>query len=367
MKDFFIHDCALQENKVITSTFVVVSKQVKPKKSGEPYLALTLGDRTGQLESKMWDNVEEVLNAFEQDDFLKVKGLINKYKNRFQLTIHKLRRLGDSEIDYSDYLPKTTKNVDELWQTLVNYVAGFEEPHLKALIQAFMADPEIAQAYRNAPAAKTLHHAYIGGLLDHVVSLFRACDLICRNYPQVNRDLVLAGAFLHDVGKIHELTYNRSFSYSTRGQLLGHMIIELEMLQAKLIFIPDFPAELKTLLEHLIISHHGEYEFGSPKLPMFPEALLLHYMDDLDSKMESMRALFEREGDSENPWTGYSPSLGRPLLNTAKFLASKTVPAAAPTSDAEPPEVTETLPLPELALRDDADPAPVVLQPPLKT
>ena len=367
MKDFFIHDCALQENKVITSTFVVVSKQVKPKKSGEPYLALTLGDRTGQLESKMWDNVEEVLNAFEQDDFLKVKGLINKYKNRFQLTIHKLRRLGDSEIDYSDYLPKTTKNVDELWQTLVNYVAGFEEPHLKALIQAFMADPEIAQAYRNAPAAKTLHHAYIGGLLDHVVSLFRACDLICRNYPQVNRDLVLAGAFLHDVGKIHELTYNRSFSYSTRGQLLGHMIIELEMLQAKLMFIPDFPAELKTLLEHLIISHHGEYEFGSPKLPMFPEALLLHYMDDLDSKMESMRALFEREGDSENPWTGYSPSLGRPLLNTAKFLASKTVPAAAPTSDAEPPEVTETLPLPELALRDDADPAPVVLQPPLKT
>jgi len=367
MKDFFIHDCALQENKVITSTFVVVSKQVKPKKSGEPYLALTLGDRTGQLESKMWDNVEEVLNAFEQDDFLKVKGLINKYKNRFQLTIHKLRRLGDSEIDYSDYLPKTTKNVDELWQTLVNYVAGFEEPHLKALIQAFMADPEIAQAYRNAPAAKTLHHAYIGGLLDHVVSLFRACDLICRNYPQVNRDLVLAGAFLHDVGKIHELTYNRSFSYSTRGQLLGHMIIELEMLQAKLMFIPDFPAELKTLLEHLIISHHGEYEFGSPKLPMFPEALLLHYMDDLDSKMESMRALFEREGDSENPWTSYSPSLGRPLLNTAKFLASKTVPAPAPTSDAEPPEVTETLPLPELALPDDAEPAPVVLQPPLKT
>jgi len=367
MKDFFIHDCALQENKVITSTFVVVSKQVKPKKSGEPYLALTLGDRTGQLESKMWDNVEEVLNAFEQDDFLKVKGLINKYKNRFQLTIHKLRRLGDSEIDYSDYLPKTTKNVDELWQTLVNYVAGFEEPHLKALIQAFMADPEIAQAYRNAPAAKTLHHAYIGGLLDHVVSLFRSCDLVCRNYPQVNRDLVLAGAFLHDVGKIHELTYNRSFSYSTRGQLLGHMIIELEMLQAKLIFIPDFPAELKTLLEHLIISHHGEYEFGSPKLPMFPEALLLHYMDDLDSKMESMRALFEREGDSENPWTSYSPSLGRPLLNTAKFLASKTVPAPAPTSDAEPPEVTETLPLPELALPDDAEPAPVVLQPPLKT
>src|ERR1700757_1973259 len=135
MKDFFIHDCALQENKVIVSTFVVVSKQVKPKKSGDPYLALTLGDRTGHLEAKMWDNVEEVLSAFEQDDFLKVKGLINKYKNRFQLTIHKLRRLGESEIDYSDYLPKTTKNIDELWQTVADFVAGIRDPHLKRLLQ----------------------------------------------------------------------------------------------------------------------------------------------------------------------------------------------------------------------------------------
>jgi 3'-5' exoribonuclease len=350
MKDFFINDCAQQENKVITSTFVVVSKQVKPKKSGDPYLALTLGDRTGQLEAKMWDNVEEVLNAFEQDDFLKVKGLINKYKNRFQLTIHKLRRLGESEIDYSDYLPKTTKNIDEQWQTLSDDVAGFQNPHLKKLIQAFMADPQIAEGYRNAPAAKTLHHAYIGGLLDHVVSLFRSCDLVCRNYPQVDRELVLAGAFLHDIGKIHELTYNRSFSYTTRGQLLGHMIIELEMLQAKLALMPDFPEALKTLLEHLIISHHGQYEFGSPKLPMFPEALLLHYMDDLDSKMESMRALFEREVDPENPWTSYSASLGRPLLNTTKFLAPK----AAPSSEPELSGPSETLPLPGLGPEEDA-------------
>jgi 3'-5' exoribonuclease len=363
MKEFFITDCAQQENKVVTSSFVVVTKQVKPKKTGEPYLALTLGDRTGQLEAKMWDNVEEVLDAFEQDDFLKIKGLINKYKNRFQLTIHKLRRMGDSEIDFADYLPKTTKNIGELWQTLAEYVAGFQNPHLKALIECFMADPEIAQAYRNAPAAKTLHHAYIGGLLDHVVSLFRSCDLVCRNYPQINRDLVLAGAFLHDIGKIHELTYNRSFSYTTRGQLLGHMIIELEMLQAKLALVPDFPPELKTLLEHLIISHHGQYEFGSPKLPMFPEALLLHYMDDLDSKMESMRALFERESDLENPWTGYSPSLGRPLLNTAKFLAPKTASVRERAAALE----SESLPLPGLDLSENDDPTPVVVQPPVKT
>src|SRR5205085_2430708 len=249
MKDFYICNCVQQENKIITSTFVVVSKQVKPKKTGEPYLALTLGDRTGQIEAKMWDNVEDFIAAFEQDDFLKIKGLINKYKNRFQLTIHKLRRVQDGEIDFSDYLPKTSKDIGELWRTLTDFVSTFENPHLKALVVLFLSDPDIAERYRNAPAAKALHHAYIGGLLDHVVSLFRSCDLLCRNYPQVNRDLLLTGAFLHDIGKIHELTYNRSFSYSTRGQLLGHMVIELEMLQTKLAQLPDSPPSLKTLLE----------------------------------------------------------------------------------------------------------------------
>src|SRR5438445_4789538 len=302
------------------------------------------------------------METFDQDDFVKVKGLLNKYNGRFQLTVHKLRTMEEAEIDFSDYLPKTTKDIEELWKTVGEFVASFQNPHLKAVLEAFMADTAIATSYKNAPAAKTLHHAYIGGLLDHVVSLMRSADLICRNYPQVNRDLVLAGAFLHDIGKIYELTYNRSFSYTTRGQLLGHMIIELEMLQAKLMFLPDFPPELKTVLEHVIISHHGEYEFGSPKLPMFPEALLLHYMDDLDSKMESMRALFEREGDQDNPWTGYSPSLGRPLLNTAKFLAPKAAPVPEPAASV----TAETLPLAGLNLSDNEDSTPVAVQPPVK-
>ncbi len=154
--------------------------------------------------------------------------------------------------------------------------------------------------------------------------------MICQNYPQINRDLLLTGAFLHDIGKIHELAYNRSFSYTTKGQLLGHMIIELEMLHGKIAQIPGFPDELKILIEHLIISHHGQYEFGSPKLPMFPEALLLHYLDDLDSKMESMRAHFEREQGNENPWSTYNPSLGRTLLNSTKFLEKKPAPVNNP-------------------------------------
>lgn len=323
MKDFYVRDCAQHENKVITTTFVVASKQIKPKKTGDLYIAMTLVDRTGQIEAKVWDNVHEVLDAFEQDDFVKIKGLLNKYNNRFQLTIHKLRKCEEHEVDFSDYLPKTDKDIDQLWATLREFVASFQNPYLKAVIQAFMNDPEIETRYKSAPAAKSLHHAFVGGLLDHVVSLFRSCDLVSRNYPTIDRDLLMSGAFLHDIGKLHELSYARSISYTTSGQLLGHMIIELEMLHAKIAQVPGFPDELKILLEHMIISHHGQYEFGSPKLPMFPEALMLHYLDDLDSKMESMRAQFEREGDCEEPWTSYNPSLGRPLLNVKKFLKKK--------------------------------------------
>jgi 3'-5' exoribonuclease len=334
MKDFYIAEAARFENQVVTSSFVVISKQAKPKKSGELYLALTLGDRTGHIDAKMWDNVADHIGCFEQDDFIKVRGLINKFNGRYQLTLHKVRSLQESEVEFDDYLPRTTKNIDELWQTLIEFVASFRDPHLKALVQAFMADPVIERAYKCAPAAKSLHHAFIGGLLDHVVSLFRLCDLACRNYPEmIDRDLLLTGAFLHDIGKVHELTFARSFSYTTRGQLLGHMIIELEMLQQKLAQLPGFPDEYKTLIEHLIISHHGKYEFGSPKMPMFPEALMLHYLDDLDSKMESMRAQFQREPDVE--WTGYNPSLERPLLNSRKYLekirsGGDAAPAAAP-------------------------------------
>src|ERR1700757_222111 len=334
MKDFYICDCARLENQTITSLFVVAVKQVKSKKSGELYLSLMLADRSGQIQANMWDNVNDTISAFDQDDFVKAKGVIHKYNGRWQLTIHKMRKLGDREIDYADYLPKTTKDVEQLWRTLCNYIETFENPWLKALLKEFCADDAIVASYKNAPAAKSLHHAFVGGLLDHVVSLFTMCDLAVRNYPQVNRDLLPRGAFLHDIGKLHELAYQRSISYTTKGQLLGHMIIELEMLHEKLTLVPGFPDELKVLIEHLIISHHGHYEFGSPKLPMFPEALMLHYLDDLDSKMESMRAQFEREAELETPWTSYNPSLARPLLNTKKFLEKKTV-EASPAANVE--------------------------------
>ena len=320
MKEFYICDCARVENQTITSLFVVASKQVRSKKNGDLYLSVILADRSGQLQANMWDNVADSLDAFEQDDFVKVKGIIHKYNGRWQLTMHKVRRLEEQEIEYSDYIPKTAKDIEQLWRTLGEFAETFQNSWLKSLVKEFISDEAIATAYKNAPAAKTLHHAFVGGLLDHVVSLFTLCDLAVRNYPQVDRDLLLTGAFMHDIGKLHELTYQRSIAYTTKGQLLGHMIIELEMLHQKIARLPGFPDELKILIEHMILSHHGQYEFGSPKLPMFPEALMLHYLDDLDSKMESMRAQFEREAELDSPWTSYNPSLGRPLLNTKKFL-----------------------------------------------
>ena len=340
MKDFYIRDCEQRENQTITSFFVVAIKQVKSKKNGELYLSLLLADRSGQMQANMWENVSDAIDKFEQDDFVKVKGVIHKYNGRWQMTIHKLRRLTEHEIDYSDYMPKTAKDIGQLWRTLCDFVESFENQWLKSLLNEFLRDEKIASAYKCAPAAKTLHHAFVGGLLDHVVSLFTLCDLAVRNYPHVNRDLLLTGAFLHDIGKVHELTYQRSIAYTTKGQLLGHMIIELQMLHAKIAVLPGFPEELQVLIEHMIISHHGQYEFGSPKLPMFPEALMLHYMDDLDSKMESMRAQFEREAELETAWTSYNPSLGRPLLNTKKFLDKGL--AASAEAESQKPKVAAT-------------------------
>jgi 3'-5' exoribonuclease len=340
MKTFYVADAAGRADdarqREFQSAFLVLSKQLRPKRSGGDYLALVLGDRTGQLEAKMWDNIGQFVNGFDADDLVAVKGYVNRYNGRPQLIVQTIVRLDPSGVDFADFLPATGKDVGRLWAQLEEFAASIADVHLKQLLQAFLNDAAFAGAFRQAPAAKSLHHACIGGLLDHVVSLLSLCDLACRNYPQINRDLVLAGAFLHDIGKVHELCYGRSFGYTSRGQLLGHMIIELEMVQQKIAALPAFPETLKLLLEHMIISHHGEYEFGSPKLPMFPEALMLHYLDDLDSKMESMRTQYERENNFPGAWTGYNAALGRNLLNLRKYLESDgKAPAQAEAAGAE--------------------------------
>jgi 3'-5' exoribonuclease len=310
----------LEPNQIVTASFLVHSKEIRQKKSGELYLSLVLGDRTGELDAKMWDNISEAVDLFERDDFVKVKGLVQVFHNRPQLTIHKMRRMDDSEIDYADYFPCSRRDPEEMWAELRGIVAGLANPHLKGLLEAMLDDEDVAARYRRAPAAKQIHHAFLGGLIEHVLSVCALARLAAAHYPNVDADLLLTGVVLHDIGKIYELNYERGFSYSGAGQLLGHITIALRMVGDKLRGLPDFPAQLRTVVEHMILSHHGRLEFGSPKLPLFPEALLLHYLDDLDSKMECMRALIENDRQVEGSFTTYSPALERTALKKDRFL-----------------------------------------------
>ena len=331
MKSVYVS--GLQPNQLVTSTFLVLVKDVRQKKTGEPYLSLTLGDRTGELDAKMWDNVAEVLETFDRDDFIKVKGLLQIYQNRPQLTVHKMIRVDDTEVDIADFLPASKRDPDEMMAELRDVIASLGNPHLKALVEALFADEEIARRFRLAPAAKAIHHAFLGGLVEHVLSLCHLCRLISPHYKDVDPDLLLAGAILHDIGKIYELSYDRSFLYSMEGQLLGHIVIALRMIDEKLRGLPDFPPRLRTLLEHMILSHHGELAFGSPKVPLFAEALLLHHLDNLDSKMECVRASVEKDRNVSGVWTTYCAALDRILLKKAKYLEDR----PEPDSPAPPP------------------------------
>jgi 3'-5' exoribonuclease len=329
----------LKANEIATAVFLVHSKEIRQKRTGEPYLCLQLGDRSGEVEARMWDNVPDVMDTFDRDDFVKVKGLFQLYNNRPQLTIHKMRRVLDHEVDLADFFPASERNPDEMWAELRRIVAELGNEHIRRLLDAFLDDPEIAPKYRIAPAAKTIHHAFRSGLLEHVLSLCALARRVADHYPWIDRELLVAGAVLHDIGKIHELSYERGFAYTAEGQLLGHIAIGVRMMAEKLRAFPDFPPELRNLLEHIILSHHGQLEFGSPKTPAFPEALLFHFLDDMDSKMECMRALLGKEPQSESLFTPWSSALERVTLRKDRYLSSLGAPEEAtskPASAAAP-------------------------------
>jgi 3'-5' exoribonuclease len=337
MKSPFVKE--LEPNKVVTASFLVQSKEIRQKKSGEFYLSLLLGDRTGELDAKMWDNVADVIDSFERDDFVKVKGLIQIFHNRPQLTIHKMRRMDDSEIEYCDYFPSSKRDAEEMWNELRGIVASLGNAHLRSLLDLMLDDPDIAIRYRRAPAAKTIHHAFLGGLIEHVLSLCRLAKAVGPLYAHIDCDLLLTGVILHDIGKIYELNYERGFSYSTEGQLIGHINIAMRMVEDKLRGLPGFPPLLRSLVEHMILSHHGELEYGSPKVPLFPEALLLHHLDNMDSKMECMRALIENDRQVDGCFTSFSQTMERTALKMDRYLnqsAQPAKPARAPAGPVDP-------------------------------
>ncbi|MDP9169532.1 MAG: OB-fold nucleic acid binding domain-containing protein [Acidobacteriota bacterium] len=321
MKSPFASD--LKPNEIVTALFLVHAKEIRQKRTGEPYLSMMLSDRSGEIDAKMWDNVAEVMDTFDRDDFVKVKGLFQLYNNRPQFTVHKIRPVQDHEVDFADFFPASARDPEEMFLELRAIVSCVSNGHIKGLLNAFLDDPELAAKYKVAPAAKSIHHAFRSGLLEHVLSLCGLAKVTAAHYPNVDLDLLIAGVVLHDIGKIHELNYERGFSYSSEGQLIGHIAIAIRMLSDKLRAFPQFPVELRNLLEHMILSHHGHLEFGSPKVPIFPEALLLHYLDDLDSKMECMRALIAREPQATGMFTPYSQSLERVALRKGRYLEAQ--------------------------------------------
>jgi 3'-5' exoribonuclease len=339
MKPLYVGN--LVPNEVSTAHFLVLTKEVRQKKTGEPYLSLHLADKTGEIEAKMWDGVAEVMDTFDRDDFVKVKGIAQIYQNRTQFTIHKLRRMEDHEVDFTDFYPCSDRDSEEMFQELRGIITGIANPHLRGLLDAVFNDPEIAALFKLAPAAKSIHHAWRGGLLEHVLSLCALCRLTGPHYKNVDMDLLLTGAILHDVGKIEELSFARSFNYSSEGQLLGHIILGLRLLARKFEQLPNFPPRLRSLVEHIVVSHHGELAFGSPKVPAFAEALLFHHLDNLDSKMNAVECALRRDQQVDGEFTSWINSMERVLLKKERYLQGPKpaeVPVPVPMPATTPPE-----------------------------
>lgn len=311
MKQGFVTE--LSPDRPVRSSFLVQTKERKIASNGNAYLDLELRDSSGSIKAKLWDCDRWKLD-FEADDVVRVEGQLEEYRGAAQLKIRKIEKCSSEEIDLRDYFPRSARDPEEMYAKLLERVARIPEGPLRQLLLAVTGDANIAPRFKLAPAATAFHHAYLGGLLEHVLSLVELGDQVCDHYPALDRDLVLAGLVLHDLGKLEELSYERGFHYTTRGQLIGHITIGLELVQSKMRAIPDFPAPLKDRIEHVILSHHGKFEFGSPKEPAFPEALVVHYLDDLDSKLQSMSAQYAAENDREGDFTSRNRALGRELL-----------------------------------------------------
>ena len=326
MKDIYIADLAnFEEGKLFDSFFLVLLKQQRTTKTNKPYLNVILGDKTGQLEGRIWEPGDpRIAKDFERGDIVKARGSASRFDDRLQMKIDQLRVAQPGEADKSDLLPSTTYDVASLWKQLLGSVESFTNADLKRLLTTLLEDPALAQAYREAPAAKQLHHAWLGGLLEHVVSLCTLADRVAPHYAMLDRDLLMTGVILHDIGKVRELSWEIGFEYTVEGSLLGHIQIGTALAERTMDSLPNFPPKLKVLVLHMILSHHGKLEFGSPKLPMIPEALMLNFLDDLDAKMQAVQGEFDkslREGKGPDELTGKVWALDqRQLLNTKRWL-----------------------------------------------
>jgi len=307
MKSLYAAD--IHENQPVDSLFLVSSKNQGVTKGGNSYLVLKLLDRSGEIEGRVWDRADDLSRGFDRNDFVRVRGQATLYQGKVQIRVQDVMRVEEKNVAAEDFLPRSAFDPEAMLGDLQTILRGMKNPHLLALAEACFADQELMDLLKRAPGAKTIHHPYLSGLLEHTLSLLRLILKVVENYQEIDVDLLLIGGFLHDIGKVYEFSFDRAVEYTDAGQLLGHLVMEVEMVNKKIPSIPDFPDELAMLVKHLLVSHHGAYEFGSPKLPQTVEAIMLHALDDLDGKIQAIQNLPEKEPGSK--WTAFHRAYGR--------------------------------------------------------
>jgi 3'-5' exoribonuclease len=309
----------LVNGDAVDETFLVADKQLRANRQGNLYLHLELRDKTGTVGARLWNATENLARQFEPGDFLHVRGKTQLFQGSLQVILTHLDVVDSGSVVPDEFLPQSAQNVTKLLARLREVLRGMNNPHLKALVECFLIDDAFVRKFTTAPAGIKNHHAYQGGLIEHVVTLLNVADRIADLYPEIDRDLLITGIFLHDIGKVDELCYDRAFGYTDLGQLVGHLVIGVEMVREKAAQSADltgepFPEELLLRLKHMILSHHGEYEFGSPKLPMTLEAVALHYLDNLDAKIHTFSREIRDDPSRDSNWTPFQQNLGRRLF-----------------------------------------------------
>lgn len=294
-----------KEGDRMSDIYLCKHKQSAVTKNGKPYENVILQDKTGTIDAKVWDPNSGGIEEFDTLDYIEVYGEVNSFQGALQVNVKRIRRCGEGEYNPAEYLPASSKNVEQMMEELIQYIDSIQNVYLKKLLQAFFVqDEEFAKTFRISSAAKTVHHAFMGGLLEHTLSVTRLCDYYCKQYPLLKRDLLLCAAICHDIGKTRELSAFPKNDYTDDGQFLGHIIIGTEMVGEKIREIEGFPSVLEKELKHCILAHHGEYEFGSPKKPAIMEAVALNFADNTDAKLQTFTELIN--GTNETGWLGFN-------------------------------------------------------------
>lgn len=307
----------LREGERINEIYLCKSKQAALTKSGKPYDNVLLQDKTGTLDAKIWDPGSVGIDEFDALDYVAVTGDVTSFQGNLQLSIKRVRKVGEGEYEPENYLPVSDKDIDEMYQEMMGYIASVKNPYLSKLLHMFFDDQAFAKAFKFHSAAKSVHHGFVGGLLEHTVGVTRNCNYFAQNYPFLNRDLLLTAAMFHDIGKLKELSTFPANDYTDAGQLLGHIMIGAEWIGEKIREIDGFPEVLANELKHCILAHHGELEYGSPKKPALVEALALSFADNLDAKMETVREVLAGVPENNLQWQGFNRLLDTNIRRTS--------------------------------------------------